>query len=275
MRLRHIVLALNPPGVLKIATWNVNSIKQREAACVAWLRHACPDVLCLQELKCQTEAFPRGTFEDLGYNCAVLGQKSFNGVAILSKFPIDETVVGLPGDGNDEQARYLEAVISLPSGKAIRVASIYAPNGNPAPSKLDYKLAWLDRMKAHAQALLSYEEPLALLGDYNIIPRPGDVYNPANWVEDALYRLESRQAFRRILHLGLTDAVLACDARGGQYTFWDYQAGAWQKDMGLRIDHILLSPQALAQLSYSEIDRKPRSWDKPSDHTPVIATLNL
>jgi exodeoxyribonuclease III len=262
--------------VIKIATWNVNSIKQREAACAAWVKFAAPDVLCLQELKCQTEAFPRGTFEDLGYNCAVLGQKSFNGVAILSKFPIDETVMGLPGDSADEQSRYLEAVLSLPGGKAIRVASIYAPNGNPAPSpKLDYKLAWLDRIRGHARTLLSYEEPLVLAGDYNIIPRPNDVYNPANWVEDALYRLESRQAFRRIVHLGLTDAVLACDSRGGQYTFWDYQAGAWQKDMGLRIDHILLSPQAVARLSHAEIDRKPRSWDKPSDHTPVVAILDL
>jgi exodeoxyribonuclease-3 len=262
--------------VFKIATWNVNSIKQREAACAAWLKQEAPDVLCLQELKCQTEGFPRGTFEDLGYNCAVLGQKSFNGVALLSKYPIDETITALPGDGADEQARYIEAAISLPGGKAIRVASIYAPNGNPAPSeKFDYKLAWLGRLKAHAQTLLAYEEALVLAGDYNIIPRPRDVYNPAAWTEDALYRLDSRQAFRRILHLGLADAVLACDSRGGQYTFWDYQAGAWQKDFGLRIDHILLSPQALARLSSAQIDRKPRSWDKPSDHTPAVVSLNL
>jgi exodeoxyribonuclease-3 len=262
--------------VLTIATWNVNSIKQREAACAQWLRSVAPAVLCLQELKCQTESFPRAVFEDLGYNCAVQGQKSFNGVAILSKFPIDETIVGLPGDATDEQARYIEAVISLPSGKAIRVASIYAPNGNPAPSpKLDYKLDWLARLKAHVQTLLSFEEPFALAGDYNIIPRPNDVYNPANWTEDALFRLESRQAFRRIVNLGLSDAVMACDSSGGQYTFWDYQAGAWQKNLGLRIDHILLSPQALARLVSAEIDRRPRGWDKPSDHTPVSAALNL
>jgi len=262
--------------VLKIATWNVNSIKQREAACAAWLKQAAPDVLCLQELKCQTEGFPRGTFEDLGYNCAVLGQKSFNGVAILSKHPIDETITALPGDASDEQARYIEAAISLPGGGAIRAASIYAPNGNPAPSeKFDYKLAWLARLKAHAQTLLAYEEALALAGDYNIIPRAADVYNPAAWAEDALFRLESRAAFRRILHLGLTDAVMACDSRAGQYTFWDYQAGAWQKDQGLRIDHILLSPQALARLASAGIDRKPRSWDKPSDHTPVLVSLDL
>jgi exodeoxyribonuclease-3 len=262
--------------VLTIATWNVNSIKQREAACAQWLRREAPAVLCLQELKCQAEGFPRGIFQDLGYNCAVVGQKSFNGVAILSKFPIDEAITALPGDASDEQARYVEAVISLPGGKAIRVASIYAPNGNPAPSpKLDYKLAWLARLKAHTETLLTYEEPLVLAGDYNIIPRPIDVYDPANWVEDALFRLESRQAFRRIMNLGLTDAVMACDSRGGQYTFWDYQAGAWQKNLGLRIDHILLSPQALDRLASAQIDRKPRSWDKPSDHTPVLVGLNF
>jgi exodeoxyribonuclease-3 len=262
--------------VLKIATWNVNSIKQREAACAEWLRQTSPDVLCLQELKCLTDAFPRTTFQDLGYNCAVLGQKSFNGVAILSKFPIDETIAALPGDEGDGQARYLEAVLSLPSGGAMRVASIYAPNGNPAPGeKFDYKLAWFDRLKAHARALLLYEEPLVLAGDFNIIPRPNDVYNPANWAEDALFRLEAREAFRRVLHLGLTDALLASDSKGGQYTFWDYQAGAWQKDMGLRIDHILLSPQAADYLSNASIDRKPRGWDKPSDHVPVWAELRL
>ena len=262
--------------MLTVATWNVNSIKQRDAACAAWLKQTAPDILCLQELKCQTEAFPRGTFEDLGYHCAVLGQKSFNGVAILSKHPIDETVTALPGDSEDGQARYIEVSISLPGGKAIRVASIYAPNGNPAPSpKLDYKLAWLARLKEHAASLLAYEEVLVLAGDYNIIPRPVDVYNPANWVEDALYRIELRQAFRRVLNLGLADAVLACDLRGGQYTFWDYQAGAWQKDLGLRIDHILLSPQALSRLTAAVIDRKPRSWDKPSDHTPVAVALDL
>jgi exodeoxyribonuclease-3 len=262
--------------MLTVATWNVNSVKQREAACAAWLKQAAPDVLCLQELKCQTGGFPRGTFEDLGYNCAVLGQKSFNGVAILSKHPIGETVTALPGDSGDDQARYLEAEISLPGGNAIRVASIYAPNGNPAPSpKLDYKLAWLDRLREHVKALLAYEEVLLLAGDYNIIPRPVDVYNPAGWTEDALFRLESRRAFRRVLHLGVTDAVLACDSRASQYTFWDYQAGAWQKDLGLRIDHILLSPQAQSRLAGASIDRKPRSWDKPSDHVPVTVSLDL
>ncbi len=262
--------------MLTVATWNVNSIKQREAACLAWLKQASPDILCLQELKCLTEGFPRGPFEDLGYNCVVLGQKSFNGVAVLSKHPIDETITSLPGDPADEQSRYIETVISLPGGKAVRVSSVYAPNGNPAPSpKLDYKLAWLDRLRAHAQSLLAYEEVLLLAGDYNIIPRPLDVYDPTNWVQDALYRLESRQAFRRILNLGLADAVVTCDSRAGLFTFWDYQAGAWQKNLGLRIDHILLSPQAQSRLANAAIDRKPRTWDKPSDHTPVLVTLDL
>jgi len=262
--------------VVKIATWNVNSIKQRELACAEWLRQASPDVLCLQELKCQTPAFPKAVFEDLGYNCAVLGQKGFNGVAILSKFPIDEAIGALPGDATDEQSRYLEAVLSVPGGPAIRVASIYAPNGNPAPSpKFDYKLGWFSRLESHVKGLLAFEEPLILAGDYNIIPRPTDVYNPANWIEDALFRIEARRAFRRVTHLGLTDALMACNSAGGQYTFWDYQAGAWQKDLGLRIDHLLLSADAAKGLVASGVDRKPRGWDKPSDHTPVWAELRL
>jgi exodeoxyribonuclease-3 len=262
--------------MLTLATWNVNSIKQREQAVAAWLRQARPDVVCLQELKCQTEGFPRAAFEELGYNCAVHGQKAYNGVAILSRLPIDDSVAGLPGGDGDEQARYLEAVISLPGAGAIRVASIYAPNGNPAPStKFEYKLDWFARLKARAAGLLRFEEPLVLAGDYNVIPRPGDVYNPANWTEDALYRLEARQALRRIAHLGFTDAITACDSSPGQYTFWDYQAGAWQKNLGLRIDHLLLSPEAAARLSAAGIDRTPRTWEKPSDHTPAWVSLAI
>ncbi len=262
--------------MLSVATWNVNSIKQREAACAQWLKQAAPDVLCLQELKCLTEAFPRATFEDLGYNCAVLGQKSFNGVAILSKFPIEDVTQALPGDAGDDQARYLEAVISRPGGKAVRVASIYAPNGNPAPSpKFDYKLRWFDRLRSHVSRILAYEEAAVFAGDYNIIPRPEDVYNPAGWTEDALFRLEARRAFRRVLNLGLLDALLACDASAGTFTFWDYQAGAWQKNLGLRIDHILLSPAAAGRLVQARVDRRPRAWDKPSDHTPVVAIFDF
>lgn len=261
--------------MVSIATWNVNSIKQREQHVLAWLKQATPDVLCLQELKCQTPAFPKAAFEDAGYNCAVLGQKGFNGVAILSRFKIEEVLEGLPGDATDEQSRYLEAVVSVPSGGVVRVASIYAPNGNPAPSpKFDYKLAWFERLRLHAQTLLDYEERVILAGDYNIIPRPEDVYNAANWLEDALFRLDARQAFRRVLNLGYVDAVTACDASGGQYTFWDYQAGAFQRNLGLRIDHILLSPQAASALRSASIDKTPRRWDKPSDHTPVTVQLS-
>lgn len=262
--------------MLTVATWNVNSIKQREDAVAQWLRLSRPDVLCLQELKCQTEAFPRTTFEDLGYHCAVHGQKGFNGVAILSKYPVEDVTNALPGDEEDGQSRYIEAVVSLPGRGAVRVVGIYAPNGNPAPSpKLDYKLAWMSRLKERAEKLLAFEEPLVIAGDFNIIPRPGDVYNPAAWTEDALFRLESRQALRRITHLGLTDAVLACNSAPGQFTFWDYQAGAWQKNLGLRIDHILLSPQAAGRLKEAGIDRAPRSWDKPSDHVPVWVSLAI
>jgi exodeoxyribonuclease-3 len=268
--------------MIRIASWNVNSIKSRLDNALTWLRAAQPDVLCLQEIKCVDEAFPKDAFADMGYNAAVHGQKTYNGVAILSKWPIDEAVRGLPGGGgrgkdkeDDGEARYLEAVISL-DGSALRVASIYAPNGNPVDSdKYPYKLGWMARLKAHAAGLLRLEEPLALAGDYNVIPEPEDVYDPEAWAEDALFRMETRRTFRALLNLGLTDALRACDGASHRYTFWDYQGGAWQKDRGLRIDHILLSPQAAARLKGCEIDRTPRSWEKPSDHTPIVAELAL
>jgi exodeoxyribonuclease III len=268
--------------MVKIASWNVNSIKPRLDNALSWLRAVQPDVLCLQEIKCVDEAFPKDAFADLGYNVATHGQKTYNGVAILSKWPIDEAIRGLPGsegqgrgEGDDSEARYLEAVISL-NGAAIRVASIYLPNGNPADTeKYPYKLAWMARLKAHAAELLRLEEPLALAGDYNVIPEPEDVHNPAAWTEDALFKTETRRAYRELLNLGLTDALRACDGSPHRYTFWDYQAGAWQKDWGLRIDHILLSPQAAARLKACEIDKTPRGWEKPSDHTPIWAELAL
>lgn len=268
--------------MVRIATWNVNSIKPRLDAVLAWLRAARPDILCLQEIKCVDAAFPAQDFADAGYNCAVHGQKTYNGVAILSKWPIDEAMRGLPGgagrgksDSDDGEARYLEAEISLP-GAALRVASLYAPNGNPVASeKYPYKLAWMARLKAHAAALLRLEEPFVLAGDYNVIPEPEDVWDPAGWAEDALFRMETRRSFRVLLNLGLTDALRACDAAPRRYTFWDYQAGAWQKDWGLRIDHILLSPQAAARLRGCAVDRAPRGWEKPSDHAPVWAELAL
>lgn len=260
---------------MKIATWNINGIKARLVNLERWLKEAEPDIACLQEIKSIDENFPTEVFEALGYNVAVHGQKSFNGVAILSKKPFDEIIKGLPGDEEDEQARYLEAVISTEEG-VVRVASIYLPNGNPVDSpKYPYKLAWMERLKSHAQTLLAYEEPLVLAGDYNIIPTEQDVHDPAAWSEDALFRPQSRAAYHAILNTGLTSAFEATVNKSHAYTFWDYQAGAWQKDNGIRIDHLLLSPQAVDKLSHCEIDRMTRAWEKPSDHVPIWINLDV
>lgn len=259
---------------IKIATWNVNSISIRAESACEWLEELQPDVVCLQEIKCQTAAFPRTLFEDRGYNVAVHGQKTYNGVAILSKWPLSDITAGLPTLPDDEQARYLEAVVSL-EGEALRVASIYLPNGNPPDGpKYEYKLAWMAALTAHAEGLLRYEEPLILAGDYNVIPTPADVYSPEAWATDALFKIETRQAFRRLLHRGFRDAFRACNGEEEQYTFWDYQAGAWQKNHGLRIDHLLLSPEAAARLSGAGIDKHVRGREKPSDHAPAWAVLN-
>ncbi len=263
-----------------IATWNINGIKARTEGLKTWLAKARPDIVCLQEIKCQDKHFPAAPFEDLGYNVAVHGQKSFNGVAILSKYPFDEVIKGLPGDDGDIEARYLEAVISSKHG-AVRVASLYAPNGNPVDSpsadgtKFAYKLAWLARLEEHARGLLTFEEPFVLAGDYNIIPEPEDVHDPEAWREDALFRPEARRAYRRLLNLGLWDAFRAAHTEGHRYTFWDYQAGAWPKDHGIRIDHLVLSPQAADRLVTADIDKAPRGWERPSDHVPVWIELAL
>ena len=250
-----------------IATWNVNSVKARLETVIAWLKEAAPDVVCFQELKCEDKAFPAQAFEELGYNLAVHGQKTYNGVAILSKLPFDEVRTRLPGDDGDEQARYVEAVVS-----GIRVASIYLPNGNPVASdKYAYKLAWMDRLIAHAKGLLAYEEPFVLAGDYNVIPQAIDAKNPADWVNDALFLPPTLAKFRELINLGLTEAVRTLDPEPGLYTFWDYQAGAWQKNNGIRIDHLLLSPQAADRLQSTRIDKHVRAWEKPSDHVPVLA----
>jgi exodeoxyribonuclease-3 len=257
---------------LRIATWNVNSVRQRLGHLVAYLKEASPDALCLQELKCEDEAFPRAEVEDLGYNVATHGQKTFNGVAILAKRPF-EAVRGLPGDPSDAQARYIEAVLPTETG-AVRLASIYLPNGNPAPGdKYAYKLAFMDRLIAHARQLLKLEERLALAGDFNVIPEPRDAANPGQWLADALFLPQTRAKFRELLALGFTDAVRATSDAGGLYTFWDYQAGAWQRNNGIRIDHILLSPQAADRLGAAGVDKHLRALDKPSDHTPVWAQL--
>ena len=259
---------------MKIATWNINGIKARIDAATTWLKSAAPDIACLQEIKCADEAFPREAFEDLGYNVAVHGQKGFNGVALLSKLPFDDITPRLAGNPDDVQARYLEAVVSVPSG-ALRLINIYLPNGNGSPEKYVYKLAWMTRLKDRIKALLTNEEPMVIAGDFNVIPAPEDVYNPAAWTEDALFRRETRAHFQALVNLGLTDAFRACHDELHRYTFWDYQAGAWQKNQGLRIDHLLLSPQAADRLQSCEIDAGPRGWEKPSDHVPIFIELNV
>jgi len=258
---------------MRIATWNVNSIKQRIDNLTAWLGERAPDIVCLQETKCVDEAFPREPLEALGYNVAVHGQKTFNGVAILSKFKFDEVTPRLPGDADDDHARFLEATVSTARG-ALRVACIYLPNGNPPETdKYSYKISWMDRLCKYADERLQLEEPLVLAGDYNVIPTPADVHDPAAWAKDALFLPQTREKFRALAHLGLTDAIRAVSDDRGLYTFWDYQAGAWQKNWGIRIDHLLLSPQAADRLSAAGIDKHVRSWEKPSDHVPVYVDL--
>jgi exodeoxyribonuclease-3 len=229
----------------------------------------------MQETKCVDDAFPREPFESLGYNVAVHGQKTFNGVALLSKFPFDEVTVGLPGDHTDDHARFMEAVISTANG-AMRVATIYLPNGNPPDTdKYPYKLGWMQRLLSYARERLTLGEPLILAGDYNVIPAVADASNPEAWAGDALFLPRTRLAFQSLINLGLTDAVRATTDEAGVYTFWDYQAGAWQKNRGIRIDHLLLSPEAADCLAEAGIDRHVRSWEKPSDHVPVWVDLAI
>ncbi len=254
---------------MKIVTWNVNSIKSRLPHVSAYLKDVSPDVLLLQELKCTEDAFPRPELEDAGYNIALVGQKTYNGVAILAKHPIEIEQRSLPGDPGDEQARYIEAIVGR-----VRVASMYLPNGNPIDTeKFAYKLAWMDRLIDHVRTLLAYEELLVLGGDYNVCPTDDDVYDPDAFANDALCHPETRARFRALCHLGLTDALRALHPQLGLYTFWDYQAGCWNKDLGLRIDHLLLSPQAADRLIASGVDKGPRDKEKPSDHTPVWCEL--
>ncbi|MGD8691049.1 MAG: exodeoxyribonuclease III [Methyloceanibacter sp.] len=258
---------------MRIATWNINGIKARLETVKTWLRSASPDIACFQEIKSIDEGFPSEVFEELGYNVAVHGQKGFNGVALLSKLPFDEVVRGLPGDPDDLQARYMEGVVSVPSG-VVRVVNIYLPNGNPVDSeKYPYKLSWMERLKLRVEELMTYEEPFIVAGDYNVIPTPEDVYDPKAWLSDALFLPETRARFQSLLNLGLTDAFRACHDEPHQFTFWDYQAGAWQKNHGIRIDHLLLSPQAADMLVVCDIDAEPRGWEKPSDHVPVVMEL--
>lgn len=256
---------------MRIATWNVNSIKARLPTVLEVLGAIDCDVVCLQEIKCETDAFPYLEIEEAGWTCAVHGQKSYNGVALLSKHPIEDVVKGLPGL-EDDQARYIEALIL--SDNPIRVGGLYLPNGNPAPGdKYDYKLRWMAALKAHAANLLAQEEAFTLCGDYNVIPEDKDCWEAAVWADDALALPQTRAAFTELTALGLTEAFAVTDGRAHQYTFWDYQGGARQKDHGIRIDHHLCSPEAADRLTATDIYAKARDLTKPSDHVPVIAVF--
>jgi len=255
---------------MRIATWNVNSVNARLPNVLGWLESARPDVVLLQEIKCETPKFPAQAFQDLGYEVHAVGQKAYNGVALLSRHPVEDVIERLPGEPEDEQARYVEGTVA-----GIRIASLYLPNGNPVGTeKYPYKLRWMDRLRSHAADLLKREMPVVLGGDYNVIPSAVDVYDPAAWSTDALFRAETRAKFQEILNLGLTEAFRACHPdRHHAYSFWDYQAGAWPRDRGLRIDHFLLSPEAADRMVACEIDRGPRGEEKASDHTPVVLEL--
>ncbi len=264
---------------MKIATFNINGIKARIGALTEWIDDAQPDVAILQEIKTVDEGFPRDVFEDKGYNVETHGQKGFNGVAILSKLPLEDVTRGLPGAAgagregvDDEEARYIEATVV--GDKPVRICGLYLPNGNPAPGpKYDYKLRWMERLHIRAQALLAAEEPALMTGDYNIIPQAEDAARPDAWRDDALFRLESRDAFRRIQNLGFTEAFRARETGSGHYSFWDYQAGAWDKNDGIRIDHFLLTPQCADLLNNCWIEADVRGREKPSDHVPVWVDL--
>jgi len=250
---------------MKIATFNVNSIKVRLPILLAWLEEAQPDVVCLQEIKCLAGDFPTLELKGLGYHAEIVGQRSYNGVALLSKLPAKAVATALPGGAGDDQARYVEASIG-----DLRIASLYLPNGNPVGTdKFAYKLDWMERLKAHARDLLARELAFVLAGDFNVCPTDEDVYDPVAFGGDALCRPESRSRFRALLNLGLVDAYRVFHREPHRYSFWDYQQGRWYRDEGLRIDHLLLSPQAADRLLAADIDKSPRGKDKASDHTPV------
>jgi exodeoxyribonuclease-3 len=270
----ELVFPFKETNTVKIASFNINGIKARTNALMTWLREAQPDVALLQEIKSVNENFPSDFFKDLGYNVAVNGQKSFNGVAILSKLPIEDIVTRLPGDSEDDQARWLE--VTIVGNQAIRMCNLYLPNGNPAPGpKYDYKLSWMRRLHEKAKELIDSEIPAFMAGDYNIIPQAEDAANIGAWEQDALFLPESRTEFRKILNLGFTDAFRAKHNCSGHYSFWDYQAGAWDRDDGIRIDHFLLTPQCADLLKNCQIDKHIRSREKPSDHVPIWIELDV
>ncbi|NQX57012.1 exodeoxyribonuclease III [Pedobacter panaciterrae] len=255
---------------MKIATYNVNGINGRLPVLLRWLEEAQPDIVCLQELKAPQEKFPEQAITDAGYNAIWHGQKSWNGVAILARnLEIKETRRGLAGDPEDLNSRYIEAFIA-----GIVIGCLYLPNGNPAPGlKFDYKLAWFERLKLHAKALLDFDIPTILLGDYNVMPTELDVYKPERWVDDALFRPEVRDAFKTLVEQGWTDALRTLHPNEKIYTFWDYFRNAYSRDAGLRIDHFLLSPHLTSRLKAAAVDRHVRGWEKTSDHAPVWIQL--
>jgi exodeoxyribonuclease-3 len=261
---------------MKIATFNVNGIKARYRTVHDWLRaDEAPDVAVLQEIKSTDDSFPRELVEGTGYMLHTHGQKGFNGVALLSRLPLEDVTRGLPGDEEDEQARWIEGTVIAPGG-AVRICGIYLPNGNPAPGpKYDYKLAWMARLEARAAALLAAEEPFLICGDYNVLPQDIDAARPQVMAEDALALPATRAAFRRLEHLGLTEAFRTRHpGQPGHYSYWDYQAGAWERNHGLRIDHFLLSPAVADRMAACTIKSEMRGRDKPSDHVPVWLTLD-
>lgn len=258
---------------MKIATFNINGVKARAEVLGRWLEESAPDVAVLQEIKSVDENFPRALIEDRGYHLETHGQKGFNGVAVLSKLPLGDVTRGLAGDDSDEQARWIEADIG---DTGLRICGLYLPNGNPAPGpKYDYKLAWMARMEQRARDLMTTERPLVFAGDYNVIPQPADAATPKAWVDDALFRPETRAAFRRLEDLGLYDALRLRHPEPEIYSFWDYQAGARPRNDGIRIDHLMLSAQAADKLQDAWVETAPRDWERPSDHTPVWIDLDL
>jgi exodeoxyribonuclease-3 len=255
---------------MKIATYNVNGVNGRLPVLIRWLQETQPDVVCLQELKAPQEKFPEQAILDAGYHAIWHGQKSWNGVAILSRNPeIKELRRGLPGEPDDDHSRYIEAFVN-----GIVVGCLYLPNGNPAPGpKFDYKLRWFERLKQHAAELLAHGMPVVLTGDYNVMPTELDVYKPERWVEDALFRPETRQAFKTLVDQGWTDAIRKLYPTEKIYTFYDYFRNAYGRDAGLRIDHFLLDPQLDKRLVAAGVDKHVRGWEKTSDHAPVWIEL--
>jgi exodeoxyribonuclease-3 len=253
---------------MKVASWNINSINARLLNVLEWLDEQSPDILFLQEIKCQNDNFPYLELEEKGYQCHVHGQKSYNGVAILSKTSSSLVSNQLPGDDQDNQSRFIEV-----DQNGIRLINIYLPNGNGGDDKYHYKLTWMKRLIIHIDSLIDNETPFLIGGDFNVIPTENDCYNPKAWENDAAFKLDTRKRFRELIHMGLTDAFRVFNQNTHQYTFWDYQKGRWMKDEGIRIDHFLTSPSITDKLVSCVIDRKPRGQTKASDHTPILVEI--